>query len=125
MSTQLELPTHWKLRAIDAPLRDALSRSLGLSRTLAGLLAARGHHDPAAVRDLVDPKLGSLHDPRLMPGMQAACERVRAAIERGETILVHGDYDVDGVTGTALLMRLLKLVGAKAVWHIPDRFKDG
>jgi len=125
MSTQLELPTHWKLRPIDAPLRDALSRSLGLSRTLAGLLAARGHHDPAAVRDLVDPKLGSLHDPRLMPGMQAACERVRAAIERGETILVHGDYDVDGVTGTALLMRLLKLVGAKAVWHIPDRFKDG
>lgn len=125
MSTQLELPTHWQLRAIDAAARDALGRSLGLSRTVAGLLAARGHHDPALVRELIDPKLGALHNPALMPGMQAACARIRSAIERNELILVHGDYDVDGVTGTALLMRLLGIIGARAAWHIPDRFKDG
>jgi single-stranded-DNA-specific exonuclease len=125
MSTQLAIPVHWQLRTVDAALRDALARSLGLSRTLSGLLVARGHHEPARVRDLVDPKLGALHDPALMPGMAQACARIRLAIERGETILVHGDYDVDGVTGTALLMRLFRMLGARAVWHIPDRFKDG
>ncbi len=66
-----------------------------------------------------------LHDPRLFPDMDAATERIERAIRDGETILVHGDYDVDGVTGTALLMRLFELIGAKAVWHIPNRLVDG
>jgi single-stranded-DNA-specific exonuclease len=57
--------------------------------------------------------------------MAAATERTRVALRDQETILVHGDYDVDGVTGTALLMRLLELIGARAVWHIPNRLIDG
>src|SRR5262249_16753664 len=61
----------------------------------------------------------------LLPGMRAAIERVLRAIERKETILVHGDYDVDGVTGTTLLVRLFRLLGARVAWHIPNRFTDG
>lgn len=57
--------------------------------------------------------------------MQPAAERITQAIRQGEKILVHGDYDVDGVTGTSLLMRLFDLLGADADWHIPNRFTDG
>ena len=60
-----------------------------------------------------------------LPDMEAAVERLHGAIEAGETILVHGDYDVDGVTGTTILVRLLRLLGASVEWHIPHRMRDG
>jgi single-stranded-DNA-specific exonuclease len=89
------------------------------------LLVARGIVDRDAARAHLEPKLSMLHDPARLPGMQAATARIARAIRDRETILVHGDYDVDGVTGTTLLMRLLALLGARAVWHIPNRFTDG
>jgi single-stranded-DNA-specific exonuclease len=110
---------------MNAEQRDALMRAAGLPRTLASLLIARGWAEPALARNHLDPKLSALHDPALLPGMKRATARIRQAIESGETILVHGDYDVDGVTGTALLMRLFELLRAKALWHIPNRFTDG
>ena len=66
-----------------------------------------------------------LHDPFGLPGMEEACERLARAIRDKENVLVHGDYDVDGVTGTALLTRLLRQVGARVRWHIPNRLVDG
>lgn len=125
MSSVVDQLARWRLRPIHGEQRDALMRAAGLPRTLATLLMARGWSDPSRARDHLDPKLNALHDPALLPGMKAATERIRRAIESGETILVHGDYDVDGVTGTALLMRLFELLRAKAVWHIPNRFTDG
>ena len=125
----MEAPTitraGWRLREPDAALVKSLVATKRLPELLARFLVARGHTDPDRTeRHLRAHPLG-LHDPFLLPDMEPATARVARAIERGETILVHGDYDVDGVTGTALLMRLFRLLGARAEWHIPNRLEDG
>jgi single-stranded-DNA-specific exonuclease len=117
--------TRWKLRHPDPSLVEGLMRSHRLTRVTASLLVTRGVTDRAAADVHLEPKLSGLHDPALLPGLTFATRRIAQAIVKQETILVHGDYDVDGVTGTALLMRLFEIVGAKAVWHIPNRFTDG
>ena len=115
----------WRTREPDPSVVDSLVRRTRLSPLLASLLVSRGHSQPEAVeRHLAASPMG-LHDPRLFNDMERATERILRALRDGETILVHGDYDVDGVTGTALLMRLFRLIGAKAVWHIPNRLVDG
>jgi single-stranded-DNA-specific exonuclease len=73
----------------------------------------------------LDPAWSRTTDPYLLPGVAAAVARIRAACEKGETLCVYGDYDVDGVTATALLMRVLERLGAKASFFIPNRFNDG
>jgi single-stranded-DNA-specific exonuclease len=123
-STEIPRPP-WRLRRADSAHVRELAREHGLSPTTAAVLAARGITSHAAARAHLVPRLGALHDPSLFPHMRAATERLARAIRGGETILVHGDYDVDGVTGTTLLVRLLRLVGARAEWHIPNRFTDG
>ena len=115
----------WKLRTPDPVAVAALARAHGISDVAAALLVVRGIVDPKLAGDHLEPRLSALHDPSLLPGMRAATERVLRAIERKETILVHGDYDVDGVTGTTLLVRLFRLLGARVAWHIPNRFTDG
>jgi single-stranded-DNA-specific exonuclease len=115
----------WKLRAPDPAQVAALARAHGISDVAAALLVVRGIVDPKLAGEHLEPRLNALHDPSLLPGMRAATERVLRAIELGETILVHGDYDVDGVTGTTLLVRLFRLLGARVAWHIPNRFTDG
>jgi len=115
----------WKLRRLDQDLVAGLVRSESVPEVVARLLVARGFSDPAAAREHLTPALTRLHDPFLLPGMRAATDRLQRAIAEGETILVHGDYDVDGVTGTSLLVRLFDLLGAKVEWHIPNRFTDG
>lgn len=115
----------WRLRELDGRAVEHLTRDRDVGPALASLLVLRGHGEPRAAAAHLTPNLSALHDPAHLPGMEAACERLaRAAVDR-EPILVHGDYDVDGVTGTALLVRLLRLVGARHAWHIPDRFRDG
>lgn len=117
--------SRWRLTRHEPALVQKLARELGVSGVTAALLAARGWSGGEATRAHLEPKLSALHDPARFTSMAAASARIRRAIERGETILVHGDYDVDGVTGTALLMRLFEKLGARAVWHIPNRFTDG
>ena len=125
MPPTLAAPTLWRLRSLDRARAEDLVRAHRLHPALAALLCVRGFHESRAIDEHLDPKLGSLHDPARLPGMKAATARLARAIAQGETILVHGDYDVDGVTGTTLLMRLFALVGARAHWHIPNRFTDG
>ncbi|MAF66203.1 MAG: single-stranded-DNA-specific exonuclease RecJ [Planctomycetes bacterium] len=115
----------WKLREAEQGAVETLARAHSLPQIVARLLVLRGMSDPEAVADHLEPSLMRLHAPRLLPGMNAACERLARAVREGEVILVHGDYDVDGVTGTALLVRVLGLLGAKVAWHIPNRFTDG
>ena len=115
----------WKLRAPDPAAVAALSRAHGISDIAGSLLVLRGITDPKLAGDHLEPRLTALHDPALLPGMSAATARISEAIARKETILVHGDYDVDGVTGTTLLVRLLKKLGARVAWHVPNRFTDG
>jgi single-stranded-DNA-specific exonuclease len=73
----------------------------------------------------LDPAWARATDPYLLPGVGEAAARIRAAVAKGESICVYGDYDVDGVTATALLMRVLERLGAKASFFIPNRFNDG
>ncbi|TAJ21567.1 MAG: single-stranded-DNA-specific exonuclease RecJ [Planctomycetota bacterium] len=115
----------WIRREVDARVVDELARKLAVSRVTATVLAARGHAEPARAQTHLSASPSGLHDPAALPGMRAAVERLARAVRDREPILVHGDYDVDGVTGTALLVRLLRLVGANAHWHIPNRLVDG
>jgi single-stranded-DNA-specific exonuclease len=115
----------WRLRDTDAEAVARLARRHSLSSVTATLLVARGHADPDRALEHLKPDLKRLHDPALLPGMAAATQRLARAIQGHEPILVHGDYDVDGVTGTTLLVRLLNVLGADVHWHIPNRFTDG
>jgi len=115
----------WRLRETDAGAVELLARRHSLSRVTAALLVARGHADPDRANEHLRPDLKRLHDPALLPDMAKAAQRVARAIRDREPILVHGDYDVDGVTGTTLLVRLLRTLGADVHWHIPNRFTDG
>ena len=101
-----------------------LANALGSSDILATVLASRGYRDPGAAKEFLTSS-GGLHDPFLFPDMPFVCERIQAAIQSGEEICVHGDYDVDGVTSAALLVNVLGRLGAKTSWHLPDRFKEG
>ncbi|HEU5236908.1 MAG TPA: single-stranded-DNA-specific exonuclease RecJ [Pyrinomonadaceae bacterium] len=102
-----------------------LSASLGVSPIVAGLLIARGYADAEAAKNFLSPSLGHLHDPFLMRGMSEAVSRLLRAIDQNEPILIYGDYDVDGTTGTAVLLRALRMLGATAGFHVPHRFTEG
>ncbi len=105
----------------DAAAAASLSGTLGLAPTLAQLLVARGYGDADRAKRYLRPDLDHLHDPLLLAGMPEAVERLAKAIRAGEMILVHGDYDVDGICSTALLTRSLRALGARVTPFIPDR----
>src|SRR5688572_20263681 len=92
---------------------ERLSRELGLHPVAARVLANRGFEDVAAASTFLDPKLADLPDPFLMKGMSAAVARIVRAIQTGESICCYGDYDVDGVTSTVLLVDFLRAAGAR------------
>lgn len=115
----------WKLRRPERERVQGLVRRHSVTEVLARILAARGHEGGDETARHLEASLHALNDPLDLPDMEAATERIALAVERRERILVHGDYDVDGVTGTVLLMRLFALIGADAVWHIPHRLHDG
>jgi single-stranded-DNA-specific exonuclease len=115
----------WTLRGGDAAASGALARALGVSGVVAGLLAARGVTSEESARSLLKPTLAQLHDPLLMLGMREAAARVLRAVDAGERILIYGDYDVDGTTGTVVLRRALEVLGAQTGYHVPHRFTEG
>ncbi len=106
------------------PRERAMAKTLGTSELIARVLLARGIDDPDRAREWLRPDLRRLADPFSFTGMERAIERVRQAISQGERILIHGDYDVDGITGSVLLLKLFGLVQADAKVHIPAR-EDG
>ena len=91
---------------------------------LAGVLTARGITDPTEALTLLAGE-EELSDPALLTDMDKACERIWRAIDEGETIVVFGDYDVDGITATCLLTDFLRGIGADCVVHIPGRLEEG
>jgi single-stranded-DNA-specific exonuclease len=102
----------------------ALARD-GVPRPLAELLARRGVTTAAEARAFLAPSLDQLHDPLGLAGVPEAVERLAAARERGETVAVVGDYDVDGVSGTALLVAVLRHCGLRTEAILPHRMKEG
>lgn len=104
---------------------DALIQACGVPPAVARLLWTRGHRDADLARTFLDPGHDHLFDPHRMAGMPAAADRVARAISDGEHMVVSGDYDCDGVTGTALLVSELRRLGGLVDFYIPDRERDG
>ncbi len=104
---------------------NALATSLGVRPTLAALLVQRGitHFDQA--KSYFRPSLDDLHDPFTMKDMDKAVHRLGRAIEQKESILVYGDYDVDGVTSVAMFYGYLKSLEVTTSFYIPDRYREG
>ncbi|PYS76845.1 MAG: single-stranded-DNA-specific exonuclease RecJ [Acidobacteria bacterium] len=115
----------WVLRRDAEGRAPAFARALVVSSAVAGVLAARGVSSEDSARALLRPSLGQLHDPYLMLGMREAAARVLKAVDAGERILIYGDYDVDGTTGTVVLRRALEVLGAQTGYHVPHRFTEG
>jgi single-stranded-DNA-specific exonuclease len=96
-----------------------------LASTVARLLVMRGIADSETAARFLTPSLADLHSPYLMSGMKAAVDRLDAAIERKENILIYGDYDVDGTTAVVILKTAIELCGGSADFHVPHRIKEG
>lgn len=105
--------------------RDALARDARIAPLLAQILLNRGLTTAADVHDFLRPDFKKLHPPELLPGAQAAAERLHAAIQARTPIAVYGDYDVDGITATTILWHTLREAGADVSFFIPSRFEEG
>ena len=112
-------------RPIDVALAQRLSAELNLPPLVSSLLVARGMGAVEDARNYLRPRMDQLHSPFAMRGMAEAVERLSIAIRAGETIFVHGDYDVDGMCSTTILVRTLRQLGATAVPFAPHRLTDG
>ncbi|MBT6805069.1 MAG: single-stranded-DNA-specific exonuclease RecJ, partial [Verrucomicrobia bacterium] len=112
-----------------APIQDLqvkrLSEEFDLSPLLAQCLLNRGHDDFENVDQFLRPKLKNLSDPFTLPNIERAVERLLAARESGEKVVVFGDYDVDGVTSTALIIEVLRELGWKIDYYLPHRLEEG
>lgn len=115
----------WTIKKHEADKVNALSAELNVAPIVAALLISRGYEEPDAARKFLSPSIEHLHEPFLLKGMKAAVARIQQAIERKEKILIWGDYDVDGTTGTALLRKALGILGAETGFHVPHRFTEG
>ncbi|MCI0403345.1 MAG: single-stranded-DNA-specific exonuclease RecJ [Acidobacteria bacterium] len=103
----------------------SLAREANLDPLLARLLIVRGVCSAEDARRFLNPSLNHLHAPEAMLGMQAAVERLSAAIERRETALIYGDYDVDGTVAVVILKTAIELCGGVTDFHVPHRIRDG
>jgi single-stranded-DNA-specific exonuclease len=115
----------WRVQKPDVARVKMLAEALNVSPVVAHLLIVRGYADEESAARFLNPKREHLHDPSLLLGIETAVRRVTRAIERDEKILVYGDYDVDGTTGTVVMRKALKLLGAKTGYHVPHRFTEG
>ncbi len=116
----------WQIRdpAPSSVVRD-LARQTGLDPILLHILYQRGITTPSEIDIFLAPDLSIGHDPYLLMGMEEAVARIHEAVDAGEPIRIHGDYDVDGVTAVALMVRVLLRLGARVDAHIPHRTEEG
>jgi single-stranded-DNA-specific exonuclease len=110
---------------VDARQVEALTAALRLPEPVCRVLAVRGLTDPEEAKRFLRPRLEHLPDPGALADGARAAARIAGAIVSGETILVHGDYDVDGICATALLTRWLRELGGHVVPFVPNRLRDG
>lgn len=116
---------HWIVEKENSKLKEKLSKALGISPISAQVLLSRGIEDEAEAESFLKSNLFDLPSPYLLKGMDRAIERIKRAIEKGEKMAIYGDYDVDGVTSTALFYTFLKNLGAPITYYNPDRLKEG
>ena len=114
----------WRVAPAPYALVRELALGVGVSEAMAQVLVRRGFADAQTVSAFLHPDY-RVHDPYLMPGMREARSRIDRALQRGEPIAVHGDYDADGITATFLLVSVLRQLQADVRWHLPNRFSEG
>ena len=117
--------TRWLLTEREPAKEAALSRALGISAPLARILVGRGIDTPKAAAELFDFSWDKVPSPWLLADMEPAARRLAEAIEKQEPVTVYGDYDVDGVTAAALLVRVIGELGGRAMYYIPCRAGEG
>ena len=115
----------WHVPVVDRGPSEQLCGELSCSPLLARLLLRRGISDPETARRFLKPRLLDLHDPFLLPGMEAAAERVVGAIRARQRIAIFGDYDADGISSTALLASFFRFIECPVVCRLPNRLVDG
>jgi single-stranded-DNA-specific exonuclease len=113
----------WSTTPYSVAVADAVARELVLSPTAATILVRRGYETPDAARGFLASD--DRHDPLALGQMGEACDVILRRVAAGSPIVVHGDYDVDGVSSTAILVRALRRLGARVSWHLPSRLDDG
>src|SRR5215211_2355484 len=116
-------PSRWRADPYGVAAGRSLARGLGVSPVVGAILARRGFGDLEEARRFLAAE--ESHDPLTLPGVPAACELILAHLGRGSRIAVFGDYDVDGVCSTAILVRTLRALGGDPVWELPSRFDEG
>lgn len=115
----------WDIRQPDPELVREVSAALGNDPLAAVLLVNRGIISPKAARAFLNPSLSQIQPPQNLKDVKRAAERIATALKQGEKILVFGDYDVDGVTATVLLLEFLRDAGARVAYYIPHRRHEG
>jgi single-stranded-DNA-specific exonuclease len=110
---------------VDPAAIAALAAELHLPPIVCELLCRRGYIDIEPAKRYLRPRLDQLHDPERLLGLPVAVDRLARAVQGGETVLVHGDYDVDGICSTTILVRTIRNLGGRVVPFIPRRLEDG
>ncbi|MFH1407120.1 MAG: single-stranded-DNA-specific exonuclease RecJ [Candidatus Omnitrophota bacterium] len=116
---------NWHVKKINPALSRKLSHELSISPVLAQLLINRSVTDARNAKSFLNPQLEDLHEPFRLKDMDRALERLKKAVNKREKILIFGDYDVDGLTSSVVLMRALNKLGAEVYTYIPHRVKEG
>ena len=120
------LEKQWKIESLEHPIPEEVNHALiEYPPVMRQLLFNRGIQDGDAAEFYLHPTEANYHDPFLLKDMQKAVERILAAVDNGERIAIYGDYDVDGITATALLVQALRKLGAEVEHYIPDRHTEG
>jgi single-stranded-DNA-specific exonuclease len=115
----------WTLAPPQPLLAGQLASQLKISPLLAQCLLNRGFSEPSVIENFLSPRLKNLADPFLLPNMKIAVERLLLARERNEPLVIFGDYDVDGVTSTTLLLEVLHPLGWQVEAYLPNRMDEG
>ena len=115
----------WSPAPPQPALADFLAKEMKISPLLAQCLLNRGFSEPAVIENFLAPRLKNLADPFLLPNMDAAIARLLLAHEREEPLVIFGDYDVDGVTSTTILLEVLRQLGWSADAYLPNRMDEG
>lgn len=118
-------PIEWKMREYDSDIARNLAYELEIPLPIASVCVSRGISTVEGVEDFCRLEMKKLHNPWLLPDIIPVVDRIVYAIENNEKIFVHGDYDVDGVTATAVVVTAMRKFGADINFHVPHRIYDG
>jgi len=115
----------WFVNRTNPEYVEYLSKAASISPVLAQILINKGVRTPEDVHDFLNPRISNLSDPFELSGVQIAVERIKKAVERNERVLVHGDYDADGLSATAIMFHTLKGLGLDVHYFVPNRVTQG